>query len=340
MAARESALWAQHTDTLRAAVPRHTRPDGTVDWRGVAGEIPGTTPNSCRFKFGSLPATTTSSSTPYVTFDPAPFAVPIPAVATVTAAPGMVALHYTDSHMGMEDERALAVTLAVAHESQADVVINGGDLLDAYWLSRFGKNPDHSDRIQDEIDKARVHLHQMAQAAPRARRVLLEGNHEQRLSRTIWEMPGTASEIAKLTAFREAMTWPSLLGLGQVGWEWVPTERQSKTDILPGMITKHGTVVRKHSGATARGEWEKYGKSGISGHVHRMGLYYHRDHNGAHVWIEGGCTCSLDPEYMTDPDWQQGCTIITWDESGERFNVEPIYIQDGRATWRGRTFRA
>jgi len=343
MAARESALWHTHTAALRDAVGRHTGLDGKVNWRAVSAEIPGTTANACRFKWTSLHDTScTTSSTPYTTqsLHAEPFAVPLPAVASVTSAPGMVALYYSDTHMGMEDERALAVVLALAQEAQPDVVVHGGDLLDAYFLSRFDKNPDHPATIQDEIDRGRVHLHQMAQVAPQARRVLLQGNHEERLSKAIWGMPGTASEIARLTAFREAMTWPSLLGLDQIGWEWVPTERQTKTAILPGFITKHGSIVRKWSGHSGKGEWEKYGTSGISGHVHRLGTFYHRDYNGSHVWVEAGCTCSLDPEYVQDPNWQQGCVIIAWDEDGERWNVEPVYIQDGRAVWRGRTVRA
>lgn len=342
MAAKESALWAQYTPVLRQRAQQYRRPNGTVDWREVAAGIPGSTATSCRFKYQSLSATETSSTstTTQQTLTAAPFAVPIPAVAEVTDPRGMVALHYTDSHMGMEDERALAVVLGIAHHAQPDVIVHGGDLLDAYFLSRFDKNPDHPARIQDEIDKARAHLHHVGQVVPRARRVLLEGNHEQRLAKAIWGMPGTASEIAKLTAFRQAMTWPSLLGTEQVGWEWVPTERQTKTPILPGFITKHGSVVRKWSGQSGKGEWERYGTTGISGHVHRLGAFYHSDHNGAHAWVEAGCTCSLEPEYIQDPNWQQGCVIITWDDDGDRFNVEPIYIQDGRAVWRGRTVRA
>jgi hypothetical protein len=175
---------------------------------------------------------------------------------------------------------------------------------------------------------------------PQARRVLLEGNHEQRLTRAIWGMPGTAGEIAKLTAFREAITWPKLLGLDEIGWEWVPTAEQTRTEVLPGLITKHGTVVRKWSGMSARGEWERYSTSGLSGHVHRLGVFYHRDRNGSHCWTETGCLCNLDPEYVMDPSWQQGLVVITWGPSGDRWNVEPIYVQDGRAVWRGREFVA
>ena len=346
MAARESAFWQTHEPRLRQLVGAQAGQG--VNWGAVAAQIPGATPDACRFKWKSMAftPTTSSASTTFTdttnppTLSAAPFAVPYPAVAEVTDPRGMVALAYGDSHMGMEDERALACVLGIAHAAQPDIVVHMGDLLDAYFLSRFDKNPDHASRIQDEIDAARSHLHHVAQIVPRARRVLLEGNHEARLEKAIWGMPGTASEIGRLTAFRQAMTWPSLLGTDQVGWEWIPTAKQSRTPVLPGFITKHGSVVRKWSGQSGKGEWEKYGTTGISGHVHRLGTFYHRDANGAHVWVETGCTCSLEPDYCQDPNWQQGCAVITWDDAGERFNVEPIYIQDGRAVWRGRTVRA
>jgi hypothetical protein len=130
------------------------------------------------------------------------------------------------------------------------------------------------------------------------------------------------------------------LGLADIGWHWVPTHLQSRTSILPKLITKHGTLVRKWSSWTAKGEWEKYGKGGLSGHTHRLGKFYHRDHNGAHLWVETGCTCKLDPEYTLDPDWQNGCVVVTHTQNGERYAVEDVYIQDGVGIYSGKEIRA
>ena len=170
--------------------------------------------------------------------------------------------------------------------------------------------------------------------------MVADRNHEDRLRKVIWTLPGTASELARLRAFGEAMTWANLTQCEEVGWRIVPPEAQTKTEILPGIITKHGNVVRKWSAYTARGEWERYGRSGISGHTHRMGQFYTRDFNGNHVWTEGGCTCKLDPEYAPDPNWQQGCVVIEHSADAERFAVHLVYIQDGRAMWRGMDYRA
>lgn len=339
--------WRANADRLVQLASTLNSPRG-VDWGLVADAMPRPRPtvDALRMKYKGLtgraaPEWSVKAAEPVTApapLAPAPFAVPI-AKPPAPSAGGMVAVVIPDTHMGCEDPAALAVAKAIVREAQPDLILHIGDLLDAHWLSRFDKDP-AAERLQEEIDKARVFLHELAQLAPQARRVLLEGNHEQRLTKAIWNMPGTASAIGTLTKFRQEITWPKLLDLDAIGWEWVPTAQQSRTEILPGLISKHGSVVRKWSGATGCGEWQKYGRSGVSGHTHRLGAFYHRDHNGSHVWLEAGCLCLVDPEYVQDPDWQQGVVVLTYNADGTRFNPELIYIQDGCAVWRGREFRA
>ena len=274
-----------------------------------------------------------------LTIPPAPFAVPIASPARGMPASSVTkAVWYSDTHFPFQDDAALRVVMGIVKDVQPDVLIHGGDLVDAWQVSRFDKDPTRQDTLQDNIDQARAHLHQMAQVAPNARRVLLEGNHENRLTRAICGLDGVQRELAKLRAFQEAMTWPVLLGLDEIGWEWVPEKVQSKTAILPKIITKHGTVVRKWAGATARGEWERYGKSGISGHTHRIGAWHHRDSNGLATWVEGGCTCLLEAEYGSDFDWAQGCVVLTWTADHRLMDVETVSIRDGTALYRGKEY--
>jgi hypothetical protein len=271
-----------------------------------------------------------------------PFAVPIPRAAPTKSDNGYrYAVWWSDTHMGYEDSRALDVVFGVIKDVRPSLLIHGGDLCDAYHISKFDKNPERIHNLQDEIDRARVHLHQAAQLAPSARRVLLEGNHEDRLRRLIWTLPGTASELSRLRAFKAAMTWPNLLGLEEIGWDFVPANRQPLVGVIPKLALKHGEVVRKDSAMTARAEYGKYTMSGISGHTHRLGKYYHRDLRDSHVWIEGGCTCRIiDVEYATHPDWQQGCVVVTYKDDGSWFNAQEVYIESGRAMWGAREFAA
>lgn len=273
---------------------------------------------------------------------PLPLTLDIPAPRFATPRSGGVttALVYGDVHIPDQDEPTLEIVRHIAQTLQPEVLLCVGDLIDAYPISRFDHDPHRIENLQDEIDLARIHLAQMRSVAPNARFILLEGNHEDRLRRAIWGMVGEASALNKLTRFREAMTWPSLLGLDELHIEFYEYGKQSKADILPKWICKHGDVVRQYSAYTARGEMERYNSSGSSGHTHRLGEYHRRDRNGAHVWVETGCCCSLNPEYAADPNWQNGCVVLTFDNDTGAVGVETIKVVNGLAAWRGNVLRA
>jgi hypothetical protein len=252
----------------------------------------------------------------------------------------ITALLYGDTHIGYEDADACAIVHAIGRDLKPNWLFHMGDLLDCYTISRYDKDPSRKDTLQDEINGGRVHLAAARKAMPNAKFVLLEGNHEDRLRRALWNLEGPAAQLARLTAFQKALTWPSLLGLEDMHIQFVPYGIQARTPFLPKFITKHGTVVRSKSAYTANGEWSKYGRSGASGHTHRLGVFYHRDHNGNQVWAETGCTCSLDPEYCVDPDWQNGCVVMTFNIDTGAFQAEPVYIHNGTAVWREKEYRA
>lgn len=273
-----------------------------------------------------------------LTLPPQPFAVGVPAPAThrhVRGAKRAVVL--PDTHIPYQDDAAVAIAEALVKAFDPHVLVHLGDLLDAGRLSsKFPTDPARIDTLQGDIDKARVKLAHWAQLAPRADRWLLEGNHCERLTRLIWGLEGAQRELVKLTKVREAATWPSLLCLDEIGWKWVGYDDQPRADILPHLLVKHGNYVSQEAGMTAKREWQKAGKSGISGHTHRASVWRHRDYNGQATWIEAGCLCDLNRTPPGgNPNWQQAVTLIEWSEDESLMNVEQVLIRDGRALWRG-----
>jgi hypothetical protein len=278
-----------------------------------------------------------------IELDPQPYEVPIPRPARTSQGQSTkcwTAVVFTDTHVPYHDQQALDVVYGIIRDVQPKVIVHLGDLLDCYKISRYTKDRRHMKDTQDEIDLARTILHQVSQIAPEAEKWWLEGNHEARLDELLNTLPGTAAEIIKLRDIQSALTWPSLLRLEEIGWDFVPVKGQAHHKIFPKLITKHGDIVRKHSGMSGKGEWERYGKSGLSGHVHRVGQFYTSDFNGNHVWTECGCTCQLKPGYMADPKWAHACVLVHFTPNGERFSVEPVYIEDGRALWKTTEYRA
>lgn len=243
-------------------------------------------------------------------------------------------VHFTDTHVEFHDERVLEIVFRIIERVQPNMVIHGGDLLDCYKLSRFDKNPFTDISLKGEVTAARDILWTVRDLVPTARMILLEGNHEDRLRKLLWNMAPEANALMELTNMQEQATWPKILDLESLQVEFIPYREQTKHDLLPKMIVKHGTIVRKWSGWSAKGEHEKYGKGGVSGHTHRLGGFWHRDHNGNHVWWEAGCTCSLDPDWMADPDWQQGCLVMTFDQETGAYQIEPVYIHNGSTVFR------
>ena len=189
--------------------------------------------------------------------------------------------------------------------------------------------------IHGTPDLGRTKLHQWAQLAPQAERWLLEGNHEQRLTRLIWNLEGAARELPRLRIFQKNMSWPALLDTDAIGWNWVAYEDQPRDDILPCLLVKHGDVVRKFGGWSAKGEWEKSGRSGVSGHSHRANIWRHKDFNGQATWAEAGCTCLYTTPGARNPDWQQAVTIFEWSEDRALMDVRQVLIRDGQALYDG-----
>lgn len=250
------------------------------------------------------------------------------------------AVLWGDTHYPFQDDAALALVAQVIRVVQPTVLVHMGDLLDCYHLSRFDKNPKRIHGLQAEIDMGRAHLAAMGLLAPTARKIFLEGNHCDRLRRTLWNMPPQAEALMALNAVTSNLTWPKLLGLDNIGWEFYAYGEQSKQMFLPKWLLKHGSVVRKLSAYTARAELDKYNVSGSSGHTHRLGMFFHRDHNGNHCWVETGCTCLLNPEYVTDPDWQSGCVVLTFEPTTGAFQAEPVYFHNKNALYRGHWYKA
>jgi hypothetical protein len=183
-----------------------------------------------------------------------------------------------------------------------DKVIIMGDLIDFYAISRFVKDPVRALRLQKEVDEGRVVLEKIKAISPKAEIHFIYGNHEDRLKKYKW---ANAKEFSSL----RNLELEKLLEFDKLNIISHPNGRMR----YKGLVFKHGDVVRKFSGYTAKAEFEKTGTSGVSVHTHRLSLFRQRDEAGNHFWVEGGCLCELNAEYLHGArvNWQQGFAIMT-----------------------------
>lgn len=247
----------------------------------------------------------------------------------------------TDEHYPFQDEAARHIALQITRDFSPDLLVCGSDAIDFYSISKFDKDPKRAFNLQTEIDSWRSGMRDWISAAPDARRFFIPGNHEDRLRRYIWRHP----EMAGL----EVLSLNNLLGFRYLNIEC--EERvigenygQSELEIGP-LVIKHGTVIRKHSAYTARGEMEKefyQVPTLFTGHTHRGGVHYANTRNGVVRAFECFCLCDTDPSYVNSPNWQQGLVLATI--YGTLIQVEAIpFFNDGgqkRAIWRDSIYTA
>ncbi len=232
-----------------------------------------------------------------------------------------------DTHNPFQDQRALREVELFLVELQPDLVIYAGDLNDFYQISKFDKNPGRADNLQGDLDSTVAMFTRQRQLLPNARMIQIDGNHEDRLRRNLW---GNNPALASL----KSLTIEKLYELDKNEIEHV-----DKDDgiLFHGVLwVTHGDMVRAHSGFTAKGMSDKHGGSGIMGHTHRLGSYYKRDRFGVYGWWEGGCLCSLDPDWIASPNWQQGFSLFHFIK--DRFWVEPIPIINRKFLYGGKLY--
>lgn len=70
------------------------------------------------------------------------------------------------------------------------------------------------------------------------------------------------------------------------------------------------------------------GKTLVTQNTHRLSCYYYRTPERYLAWYESGCLCDLNPEYIDEPNWQQGFLYGYVDK--DSFAVTPIPIVDGK----------
>lgn len=226
-----------------------------------------------------------------------------------------LAVVINDLHVPFQDKRVLGQVLRFIREVQPDTVILNGDILDAYSLSTFVKSSKRRVTLADEINAAKTVLKDIREAAPNAVVHFTEGNHETRLRRYL---DSNSPALATLPCLR----WESLLGLDDLGIQWHGTEGFK---LNRSFLVLHGDRVSKHAGATARMEFERHLVSGISGHTHRAGRHDVVGHSKDFHWVENGCLCELNPEYISGkPNWQQAISLVEYNRDRTHVRLIPI----------------
>jgi len=241
------------------------------------------------------------------------------------------ALVITCLHAPYHDKKLFKLFIQFLKYFKPDYLFILGDWNDWYTLSTFSQNPSRIDGLNDELKIGRSLLRQICKACPNAKKKFVPGNHEARLKKYLWRHP----EIASLG--EEFLNIPQLLQLKECNIEYAP-----KGITYHGIYLAHGHRLSKYSAYSAKLAMDDNTCNLIQGHSHRGGTHYktvwQRGKPKQHVAHEAFCMCSLNPEYIDRPNWQQGWIVIYADPKSSYFQIEPVCIVDYKFQFNGKMF--
>jgi len=226
----------------------------------------------------------------------------------------------SDFHVPYHDTEAVASFLRLLDALQPHRVFLNGDIADFFQLSRFNKDGSRGDALQEEIDQANALRRAVRAAAANADILEGDGNHDSRIRTWL------AANAGVLRSLR-ALSPEVLFEYRDHGISWYPG---CGALLRKHFLVKHGTIVRKGAGATAKAELETAGVSGLSGHTHRLSTF-RRNGYSQRQWTEGGGFFRMDPDYVTGkPDWCQGCVVGEFSTKTDAFALSEAPFVDGK----------
>ena len=233
-----------------------------------------------------------------------------------------------DTHFPFHDPEAIDVMEDILFEIQPDYLIYNGDIGDWYQVSKFAKDPVRISQLQNDLDMVKTMFAYHGLMLPNTRRIFIKGTHENRWEKWLWQRTPE-------TAGLESNAVESLYGLKNNGIECVEFEQGLLVNGV--FLILHGNIVSIHSAYTAKRQFERNGGCGICNHTHRGGSFYKRDRFGTWGWWVNFCLCSLNPDWIQNPNWQQGFSLVHFTGS-KRFWVEQIPIINHEALYNGKLY--
>jgi hypothetical protein len=251
----------------------------------------------------------------------------------------------TEEYDPFHDVKALDVALQITRDINPDRVVLLGDLLDMPNFGKYEQEATFARTTQKALDYAYQFLVLLSVAAPNAIIELLEGNHDRRLEKMVTK---NAMEAFGLRRADDTDGWPvlsvpHLLRLDELGVRYIGGYPAGTLWINDRLKCVHGDKVRS-SGSTAKAVVDDERVSTIFGHVHRIETHYRTAnvHGGGRTRLAHtpGCLCRIDGAVPSVhgsttldgrpveryEDWQQGLTVVHYQDGDGPFALETVFI--------------
>lgn len=214
-----------------------------------------------------------------------------------------------DLQVPYHDTVTLKAVEAYMADHRWDGYINLGDFLDFNALSRYVKDSPGAVLPTDDVAATFAegkkiltrHAKILRAKNPRARMVLLEGNHDYRAVSYAEAHPG----------MKDQLNVPEHLDLKGLRVEWVPSWSKGKLFKLGKAFFTHGLITTKYHAAVMA---QRYGVPIYYGHTHDVQEFPIVLH-GEDKTVVGkslGCLCRYDQSYLkgAPTNWQQAFAVF------------------------------
>lgn len=246
----------------------------------------------------------------------------------------------SDHHWPLHDPRAEAIVLQAIEVLRPRGYILNGDGPDMLALSKYPKDArlGKSWALREEQHHAKNwwrSVYQIGQAWGMAC-YETEANHSGNDRESRWRrwLNDNCAPLFGLDGFEEIASYQRFFHPPDV-----PVQMVEEVVIAGDLRVRHGEIVRKHGGYSARAHGDKWQSSVMHGHTHRIGSSTKRRPGIPGVrpdeylrTYETGCICQVDADYCPGADWAQGFSIIHVDDATGSYSVELVHIINGRAT--------
>jgi predicted phosphodiesterase len=226
-----------------------------------------------------------------------------------------------DVHIPYHDKDALICAINEGVKQKCDTIFLGGDIVDAYEISRFEKSK-YKRSFKDEVYLTKQFFSFLRYKFPKAKIYYLYGNHCLRYQAYIRK---NASALEGIEEFEFA----NLFQFEKFGIIEIPpseTARFRGLNLIHGMEFG-GSVFSPVN--VARGLYMRAKTSAMCGHSHQTSEHTETDMNGkiTTCWSVG-CLSELRPDYSKYAKYNHGFAVIEG-KGKDRFHVKNYRIQNG-----------
>ena len=234
-----------------------------------------------------------------------------------------------DCHIPFEDKAAINVALKLAKWYKPDEIIILGDFLDCGPVSHWNRKnlrERQSMNMADDFKLGNQYLDKLQNICQKV--VYIRGNHEKWLDDAMDEAP----ELAGLLDLDINLRFKAR-GIKEIPFNGIYT--------LGFLNFTHGIYTNSHHALT---HVQKFGRSIVYGHLHDVQMAISVspvDVEDKHMGLSLGCLAAINPRFMKNrPSNWQHCVGVGMIRPDGGFNIDPVIISRGAASYAGKTFHA